>query len=202
MHLTFIEVIYLITACILFLTFLAVIYYACETQKLRKATVKQTELSLRPFVTITQSESATYSPGFGKGTHHFLYKNIGHSPALDVKTKPFKTEAFILESAKWGLIEVGETKDLNLKGETNPDAKDKAVRSISIKSFPTHFTPKELNERDSDFEIFLDISYKNIEKKSYSTKVKISREGIEVLSTGEEKNSPQEINSQRLFLLA
>ena len=162
-----------------------IIWYACETQKLRKETVKQTELSLRPFVTITQSESATYSPEKGAETHPLLYKNIGHGPALDVEIKPFDAEGFLLKTEKRGLIEVGESKYLNIRGEGVDDTSDAFVQSVPVPSF----TPKALQKRNSELEIILDISYKNIEKKSYSTKVKISREGIEVLSTGEAKQA-------------
>ena len=49
---------------------------------------------------------------------------------------------------------------------------------------PTSFTPKALDERDSDLELMLNIHYKNIEKELYQTQAKISRKGIEIISTG------------------
>lgn len=63
------------TTIILFLTFLAIIWYAWETRKLWKETVKQTELNLRPFVVITYSENE----------RKFKLINLGNTPALNVK---------------------------------------------------------------------------------------------------------------------
>ena len=60
-------------ALVLFLTFLAVVWYAFETRKLWKETVKQTRLSMRPIVVITY------------GDDRFSYINYGNTPAFNIK---------------------------------------------------------------------------------------------------------------------
>jgi len=145
-----------------------------ETTNLRQETTRQTELSLRPFIIISVFED---SAGLSQ---RLVYKNIGHSPALDVETEPFDTETYILNFKKWGLIEIGKKQDLNPKGEVKPGLKDAFIQAVSSPSF----TPKELDKRNNDQEFILNIHYKNIEKIPYQTQVKISRKGIEIISTG------------------
>ena len=145
-----------------------------ETTNLRQETTRQTELSLRPLIIISVfKEMAGIS-------HRLVYKNIGHSPALDVETEPFDAEAYILNFGKWGLIESDEQKDLNIKGEGKTGLSDAFLQAVRTPSF----TPKELDKYNNDREFILNIHYKNIEKVSYQTQVKISRKGIEIVSTG------------------
>jgi len=67
------NIIQLLVAIVLFLTFLAVVWYAFETRKLWKETVKQTRLSMRPIVVITY------------GDNRFSYINYGNTPAFNIK---------------------------------------------------------------------------------------------------------------------
>ncbi len=159
----------MISTLALVATLIVLIFYTVFTYQLRREAGKQTELSLRPFVIITIDDTLNY----------LFYKNIGHTSALDVETEPFDADAFLLKFEKWGLVEVGESKDLNIRGEVRGVIGDALIQSVSV----PRFTPKALHERDSDLEIILNISYRNLENISYCTKVKISREGIEVLST-------------------
>ena len=167
-------VFYVISTLALMITLGVLIWYAWETRGLRKETVKQTELSQRPFIIISVFED---SAGLSQS---LIYRNIGHSPALDVETEPFDAEAYILKFGKWGLIEPDEQKNLKPKGEGKTGFTDALLQAVATPSF----TPKELNRFDIDREFILNIHYKNIEKVSYQTLVKISRKGIEILSTG------------------
>lgn len=155
-------------------TLIVLIIYTYQTYRLREETTKQTELSLRPFVIISifKDEAGL--------SQRLVYKNIGHSPALDVETEPFDAEAYILKFGKWGLIESEKQKNLNPKGEGKTGFTDVLLQAVPTPSF----TPKELNEFDDNREFILNIRYKNIEKLSYQTQVKISRKGIEIVSTG------------------
>jgi len=54
---------------------LAAVWYAWETRKLWKEAVKNNELSLRPFVIISYTESE----------RNFKLTNLGNTPALNVK---------------------------------------------------------------------------------------------------------------------
>ena len=145
-----------------------------ETTNLRQETTRQTELSLRPFIIISVFKDMA---GLAQ---RLVYKNIGHSPALDVETESFDAETYILNFKKWGLVEIGEMQDLNPKGELKPGKKDAYIQAGP----PLSFTPKELNKRNNDQEFIFNIHYKNIEKVSYQTQAKISRKGIEIISTG------------------
>ena len=60
-------------AIILFLTFVAVFWYAWQTRKLWKEAIKQTRLSMRPIVVITFDNNK------------FTYINYGNTPAFSVK---------------------------------------------------------------------------------------------------------------------
>jgi hypothetical protein len=155
------------TIAIIF-TLIVLIIYTRETYRLRKETAKQTELSLRPFVVIKVFND------------RLIYKNIGHSHALDVETEPFDAEVFILKFEKWYLIEAGEANELNLRGEGKATFNKGLISAAPVPKF----TPKALAERDSDLELILNIHYKNLEKVAYFTKVKTGRKGIEILSTG------------------
>lgn len=163
----------MISSIALIATLIVIILYTIATFGLTKATVKQTELSLRPFVIISIFvDSAGLS-------QRLIYKNIGHSPAIDVETEPFDAEAFILKFKKYGLIEIDKTKDLKPQGIGKTPLDNGFVQAVPTPSF----TPKALDERDSNLELILNIHYKNIEKTSFLTKVKISQKGIEILST-------------------
>jgi hypothetical protein len=164
----------IISTSLLGLTLVAIIWYAWETRRLRIETVKQTELGLRPFIIISVFED---SAGLSQ---RLVYRNIGHSHALDVETEPFDAEAYILTFKKWGLIESDEQKDLNPKGKGKTGVSDAFIQAVPTPSF----TPKELDEFDNNREFNLSIHYKNIEKVSYQTQVKINRKGIEIVSTG------------------
>lgn len=164
----------MISSLALLATLCVIIWYAFETRRLREATVKQTELSLRPFVVISVFED---SAGLSQ---RLIYKNIGHSPAIDVHTESFDAEAFILNFEKYGLIEIGEKKDLNPQGQGKDTVSEGLIRAVPSPGF----TPKALDERDSNLELILNIHYRNIENISYQTKVKINRKGIKIQSTG------------------
>jgi heme/copper-type cytochrome/quinol oxidase subunit 2 len=164
----------IITTVFLLATLIVLIIYTYQTYRLRQETTKQTELSLRPFIIIS-----VFKDNAGL-SQRLIYKNIGHSPALDIETEPFDAEAYILNFGKWGLIEPNEKKDLSPKGEGKTGLSDAFIQAVRTPSF----TPKELDEFDNEREFILNIHYKNIEKVSYQTQVKINRKGIEIISTG------------------
>jgi hypothetical protein len=163
----------MISTLALIATLGVIIWYTIETRKLRKTTVKQTELGLRPFVIISVFEDSAGQP------QRLVYKNIGHSPAIAVWTEPFDAEAFMIDFMKYELIETGERKDLNPQGRGKDVLSNGFVQAVQTPSF----TPKALDERNSELVLLLTIRYENLEKASYQTKVKISREGIEIQST-------------------
>ncbi|MFW9851817.1 MAG: hypothetical protein ACFFDS_02655 [Candidatus Thorarchaeota archaeon] len=145
----FIELIYLITAFILFLTFIAIVYYAWETQKLRKAIVKQTELSLRPLVTIN----------FEKG--EFCLHNIGNSPALNITIDTLKdSQSKLYEFSPVVLLDSKEFTSRILFQKINLEKNQKLLK-------------QGLEQIDIPDEFSLTIHYENIENKCFYSKVTI-----------------------------
>ena len=72
-----------ISPLILIITLIAIIWYTWETKKLREQTAKQTELQYRPFVMVFMKQGE--EEGTIDGDAPFCVKNVGHSPALNVK---------------------------------------------------------------------------------------------------------------------
>lgn len=162
-----------ISTLVLILTLIVLVFYTIATFGLKKAALKQTELTLRPFVVI-----CTFTDNAGL-SERLVYKNIGHSPAIDVQTDSFDAEAFMLDFNTQSLIEVGELKEFSPKGKGKDAMGDVLIRAVPVPSF----TPKALAERNSDLNIILNIRYKNIEQVCYRTKLRISKEGIEIQDT-------------------
>jgi hypothetical protein len=162
-----------ISTLVLVITLIVLVFYTIATFGLKKAAVKQTELNLRPFVVI-----CIFTDNAGL-SERLVYKNIGHSPAIDVRTEPFDAEAFFLDFERQSLIEVGEMKELNPKGRGKNTLGEGLIRSVRIPSF----TPKALAERNSDLDLILNIRYKNIEQICYRTRVRITKACIEIQGT-------------------
>ena len=116
----------MISALALVATLSVIIWYTLETRKLRKETVKQTELILRPFIVISTFEDTA---GLSQ---RLVYKNIGHSPAIDVQTESFDAESFIINFEKYGLIEIGEKKDLNPQGQGKDTLSEGLIRAVPV----------------------------------------------------------------------
>ncbi len=156
----------ILTFFALFLTLMAVIWYAWETRKLRMETIKQTELSLRPFIVITFDPNASMQRGY-------KIENIGKGPALNVKIANIvivKNLEYIFNSID--LILPNEKHDI--KGRI------KVYESSTENSFVfmSHFQP-ESADRSFDFII----SYTNIFNDSYKTNGKWGKGGLAIEGT-------------------
>ena len=148
----------ILTFFALFLTLLAILWYAWETREMKRQIIKQTELSLRPFVIISFSES---------GDKYQLI-NLGKTPALHVKIDD---------------VSIINEEDLQIKyifPETDlipPDAKCD-IRDIE----------KKINDEISDTDTFdlgalipysaqrtfnVKVRYKNISNEEYITEGKV-----------------------------
>ena len=165
------NILQLISTGALIVTLSVLIWYACETRGLRKETVKQTELSQRPFVTVY--DSTLYSG--------LKYTNSGQGIALNIEIVPLiHDNNLTTEFSKETVLSAGEKSDLTIdrkvkNTETREDESPVAV----------HDTPKELRERRINKVFTYDIRYENIEKKRYQTLMKVSKEGIEFIDTNE-----------------
>lgn len=161
-----------ISTLVLIITLVVLVFYTIATFGLKKAAVKQTELNLRPFIIIrTLTDSA--------GQSEMVYKNIGHSPALDVIIQPFDAGTFMLDFEKQSLIEVGETKALNPTARGKDNLSDGLIQAVADPGF----TPSALAARNSDLKLLLTVCYKNIEQIEYITLVHVDKRGVIIQKT-------------------
>ena len=162
----------IITTSLLGITLIAIIWYAYETRELRKESVKQTELSQRPFVMIFETD-----------LNKIKYKNSGHHIALNISIKPYENQGYTFFFEKENLLSPNEVS----KHDINPVAKDNKTGEPYPPDTKIHFTPYELRNTTLHVVRIIEIQYENIEQKRYQTLVKISREGIEFVDTKEVK---------------
>lgn len=139
-----------------------IIKYTIETKRLREATVKQNVLRLRPCITIYYE-------------YKFLFKNIGHSPALNIRIDELETEKFIFRFDKIDLLEPTHSKMMGFikVGKEDPES--------------TRYERK-YNFGEIAHEFILKIRYENIENKNYYSKIKVRSlaEDVEFLETAKE----------------
>ena len=162
----------MISTVALIITLGVLIWYACETRGLKRQTVKQTELSQRPFVMI-----------FEAGNHRLKYKNSGQGTALNISIKPYENMGYTFTFEKENLLSPNEVSEHDI----NPVPKDNKTREIFPPGTKIPFTPYELRSTTLNVIRIIEIQYENIEQKRYQTLVKISREGIEFVDTKEVK---------------
>ncbi len=147
----------------LVITLVVLIIYTIQTGGLKKSTVKQTELQLRPFVIFCCSYE------------DLMLKNIGHSPALNISIDDFESDDFTYKFDKRGSL------------ESNQDVK---IRFIKVGHNDPEGTSYELtdNFREIGREVYLTIRYWNIENKKYFSKVRILpwEDRVEFLETDKE----------------
>jgi len=152
----------------LFLTLLAVVWYAWETRRLRIETIKQTELSLRPFVIISYKEHE----------RKFSYENIGNGPALKVKLDDIpiiKQEGELYIRYVFYEIDVITP---NKKNEIDGEIKINGDTSDKDFIFLSHFFPDSAVKSYN----FL-IKYMNINNEFYETIGKFGKDGIVIEKT-------------------
>ena len=160
---------HMISTTALVITMGVIIWYALETRKLRKETVKQTELSQRPFVMIFDSKMLG-----------IRYKNSGQGIALNIEIMPYEYEDYRVAFKKETILNAKEKSTFTLYPIVTKTKTGKILASEAI-----NFTPNQLRRFNSDIVHNLDIRYENIEKKRYQTRVQISREGIKFVDTKE-----------------
>ena len=160
----------IITTSLLGITLMAIIWYAWETRELRKESVKQTELSQRPFVMIFETD-----------LNKIKYKNSGQGIALNISIKPFENGSYTFTFEKENLLSPNEVS----RHDINPVPKDNKTGEIFPPDTKIPFTPYELRSTTLNVVRIIEIQYENIEQKCCQTLVKISKEGIEFIDTRE-----------------
>lgn len=159
----------MISTVALIITLGVFIWYAWETRKLRKETVKQTELSIRPFIVIYEG-----SPG------ELTYNNIGHSHAFNVEIEPVETNLWVANFHYYNLIKQEEmNKKLPITFKGKNEDKEAMIRGL----VNPPFTPSELKSQNIDDKYILNIKYRNFENVLYITQEKITKKGIEFIFT-------------------
>lgn len=153
---------------ILIVTLGVIVWYAIETHKLRQETAKQKELQLRPFVMLINFE--------GK----YALKNLGFSPALNVKIENIMTDKFVFYFEEAALVrkdQIYNIKPIKVEAiENMAKGITKSFDDTIISDFP--FFP---NFKADNYKIKID--YKNMENQEYYTimNVDCKREKIDFI---------------------
>jgi len=148
--------------CVLFLTLLAVIWYANETRKLRIETVKQTRLSMRPIVVVTYDE----------GERKFMLMNYGNTPAFHIKIDDVS-----LKGLKHSYVFPEEY--------CVPHSKKISIKNIKIKRngevLDTHtFELGAIIPSSAPRTLDIKIRYKNAESEKYITEGKVGKDMFDI----------------------
>jgi hypothetical protein len=138
----------------LVVTLIVLIWYACETRGLRKASIKQAELSLRPCIHL-----------LGKSI-----KNIGHSPALNISIEDLEHNVFTLTFKTVNLLEPGKTRAIKFYTKGRSKEADEDIKGFGDDLMDLDFPYfKEMGVQNYS----LLILYENMENQKFYTKVKI-----------------------------
>ncbi len=144
---------------LLLITLIVLSIYTYQTYRLRKETVKQTELSLRPYVILTPAISG----------RRLNFENIGHSHAIDVSIDILHyLNAFIVRHNPHHLVRKSQKVGVGfvLVGE-NEEAEEMVNASPDHLGYPffAHLENKE--------DYLLTVRYKNIEGTPYYTRLEV-----------------------------
>lgn len=164
------------TFVVLLCTLVKVIEYTKETAKLRKETVRQTELQLRPFVILNHYDKIL---GHAK-SNMFEYKNIGKGNAIDLQIIPLENEAMKMTFTRINVLEPNRTHKIGF----HTDEKDKGkYREFMVQIDPSKipFFSKESFGEKYD----LVVKYKNIRDEKYETimSVNVVKKELEFISS-------------------
>ena len=169
----------MISTLALIATLIVLIIYTIFTYQLRKVTLKQTELRLTPWIILEYKIKS------------LRLKNIGHSPALNIRIDPIEVRdasnntMFIIKFQTHYILEPQEIAPLGCY----LDFKDKELEFMkeaygNILNFP--FFPEELKVVDYPP---ITVFYKNLENVPFITKiqVRLKEKRLAVLKTGKVK---------------
>jgi hypothetical protein len=135
---------------ILFATFLALLWYAWETRRMRKEMVDQTELQLTPFLVIIVE------------THEVMVANYGESTARDIEIKCSSSVKGVLKPC--------------LPTNSLPKGEKKVLEIATSGGFAFLLT----DDFEGAKEIHFELKYSNILGKKYQTKGTLKNEGFSV----------------------
>ena len=170
------KLVFSVTDLILFITFMAICWYAWETRKVKNEMVRQNELNLCPIILVDLDE----------GREGFIYKNQGRGIALKVETEdvilksdnPPKTNTLKFDSINHILVnQVGLVRG-RVMNESGSD-----VGGFNI--FFAHFDPVVA---EYDFEI--PIQYTDILGTQYETIMGCGKGGIRIIKFEKKTRGP------------
>ena len=148
----------MISTVALIITLGVLIWYACEARGLKKESIKQTELSQRPYVILIHTGSGLLS-----------FENIGLSHALDVSVDVQHMDVFLVRLQPCHLVR----KDQKVKAGFLLEGKDAEADEI-IRGFGSEnigFPFFETHENIKDYP--LTVHYENIEGTRYYTRLEV-----------------------------
>lgn len=146
---------------ILFITFLALLWYAWETGEMKKEMVKQTELEQKPIIDLF------YRLKTNEHEEYLRLRNSGKGVAYNIQVKPIIIEdrkfKFYFNDPNLILTPLGKEQTLHV------DAYDrnKHLGEGQLDFFKNTISPQTIYSKDDLREANFMISYKNANKKKY-----------------------------------
>jgi hypothetical protein len=165
---------HMISTIALVITMGVIIWYALETRKLRKETVKQTELSLRPYVILVRSMGGRYDLAF---------ENIGQSHALDVSIDILEMNEFFYRFQPCHLVRQGKEVTVEAEPFGKNEESERMIRGLGDGLGLPFF---EGLDKVKDYP--LTVRYKNIEGTPYYTRLEVRVHEKRVVVLKSEKN--------------
>jgi len=144
------------------LTGVVLIWYAWETNQLRRETQRQTEIQLRPFV-IFRFENEV-----------FQVSNLGNGPALNVRIDDVR-----ISKEDRAVIRFPEVVPVLLVHESIPFPGEYILQGNTVDSESSAMA--HLNPRFASLRLPVQIHFNNVEMKSYTVKLVVSPGTIEIV---------------------
>ncbi|MDD5432977.1 MAG: hypothetical protein PHO70_08380 [Candidatus Omnitrophica bacterium] len=150
---------------ILFITFLAIVWYSWETRRLVRLTGKQIRIGIEPIVVVEDVSGG-----------QIKIKNVGKNTALNIKISTITKRIFKGCENSYDIVFIG-------KPILQPDTNCKIGGKPKIRESSGYFNPMLEPLLDFNNPIFLGdyeivISYNDIEGGNWEVKTSISKEGV------------------------
>ena len=177
------NILQLVSTGALIITIGVLIWYAWETRGLRKETVRQTELSQRPYVILIRASF---------GTQRLNFENIGLSHALDVSIDILKMNTFFYRFQPCHLVKHGKKEAVRALPFGKDEKSEKMVKRLGPNlDFPFFKGLKDFSffkGRENVQDYPLTVRYKNIEGTPYYTQLEVRVKERRVIIKGSDKD--------------
>lgn len=146
----------------IYLTFLALIFYAWETRKLRKESTRQIDIQIRPYII----------PRFDR--NHFIIENVGIGLAKNIYIEdkilhfPGQNERLVYSFERINIVRPRSYTTVKVL------VKDKNGNELDPDNFLIYFSPEYLRESNDTNDLIF--HFENIENEKYTANIEFGKE--------------------------